>query len=54
MVYTPHLKLKIRKVRSACVAQSIRHLTLDFHQGLDLRVISLSPTSCSVLGIEPA
>ena len=36
------------------VAQSVEHPTLDFSWGHDPRVIRLSPTSGSVLSVEPA
>jgi len=36
------------------VAQSVGHLTLDFGSSHDLGVVSLSPMSGSVLGVEPS
>ena len=36
------------------MAQLVGHLTLDFGSGYDLRVSSLSLTSGSNLGMEPA
>ena len=36
------------------MAQSFKHLILDFGSGHDLRVVRLSPASGSVLGVEPA
>ena len=42
-------QLEILDVRGAWVAQSIKHLTLDLSSGLDLRVVSSSPT----LGVTP-
>jgi len=36
------------------VAQSVKYLTLDLSSGLDLTVVSLSPTLGSMLGVEPA
>ena len=35
------------------VAHSVKGLTLDFGSDHDLRVVRLSPTSDSVLGMEP-
>ena len=35
------------------MAQSIKHPTLDFGSGSDLRVVRPSPTLGSVLGVEP-
>jgi len=35
------------------VAQSVKHPTLDLSSGLDLRVMSSSPTLGSMLGVEP-
>jgi len=34
-------------------AQSVKRLTLDLNSGLDLRVVSSSPTLGSTLGMEP-
>jgi len=36
------------------VAQLLKSLTLDFGSGHDLRVVRLSPSSVSELGVEPA
>ena len=36
------------------VAQSVKHLTLDFGSAHDLRVVRLSPGLGSMLGVEPA
>jgi len=36
------------------LAQSVKRLTLDFRSGHDLRVIRLSPTLGSALGVGPA
>ena len=38
----------------AYVAQSVRHLTLDFGSDHDLGVVGLSPTSGTVLSVESA
>ena len=35
------------------MAQSVKRLTLDFGSGRDPRVMGLSPTSGSALGVEP-
>ena len=35
------------------VAQAVKRLTFDFSSGLDLRVVSSSPTLGSMLGMEP-
>ena len=35
------------------MAQSVKHLTLDLSSGLDLRVLSSSPTLGSVVGVKP-
>ena len=40
--------------RGTWVAQSVKHLTLDFSSGHDLRVVRPSPALDSVLGMEPA
>ena len=42
------------KNRGAWVAQLVERPTLDLSSGLDLRVVSPSPTLGSVLGIKPA
>ena len=39
--------------RGAWVAHSVRHPTLDFDSGHDLRVVGLSSTSGSKLSVEP-
>ena len=40
---------------SGCwMAQLVKHSTLDFSSGHDLRVMGLSPTSDFALGMEPA
>ena len=36
----------------AWVAQSGKHLTLDLSSGLDRKVVSSSPASCSALGMK--
>ena len=40
--------------QGAWVAQSVKHLTLDFSSGPDLRVVGSSPASDSVLNGESA
>ena len=40
--------------RGTGMAQSVKHLTLDFGSGQDLMVMRLSPMSDSVLGMESA
>ena len=45
-----HLSLGFR---DACVAQAVKHLTLDFGSGHDFIVVSLSPTSGSD-SVKPA
>ena len=42
------------KIRGIWVAQSVKHLTLDFSSGHGLAVMTLSPMSGSWLSIEPA
>ena len=49
---TDHLKLP--SLGGTCVAQSVKHLTLDFSSGHDLRIVRLSPASGSVLIRESA
>ena len=51
----PLLKLLLQSFRTQehLVAQSVKHLTLDFSWGHDLRVMSLSPALGSALGVEP-
>jgi len=38
-----------KTVGEGCLAQSVKHPTLDLGSGLDLRVVSLSPTLGSTL-----
>ena len=38
----------------AWVAQSVKHLTLDFSSGRDLTVLRLSPALGSMMGMEAA
>ena len=40
--------------RGTWVAQSAEDLALDFSSGRDPRVVELSPSSASVLSVEPA
>ena len=40
--------------RSAWVSKSVRHLTLGFSSGHDLRIVRLSPTLVAVLCVEIA
>ena len=40
--------------RGSWVAQLVKHLTPDFGSGHDLRVVSSSPASGSLLGMESA
>ena len=40
--------------RGTWVAQAVKHLTLDFSSGHDPHVVGSSPTSGSVLSMEPA
>ena len=40
--------------QGAWVAQSFKHLTLDFGSGHDLRFVRSSPASGSALGVESA
>ena len=42
------------RYRGTWVDQSVKHPTLDFSLGHDLRVMRSSPTSGSTLGMEPA
>ena len=44
----------IIKKRDACVAQSVKHSTLDCSSGHDLRVVSSSGMLGSALSVEPA
>ena len=48
------LFLKIKAYWGAWVAQLVKQLTLGFSSGHDLRVMRLSPTSGSMLGMESA
>ena len=45
--------LKNKIFRGARVAQLVTHPSLDLSLGLDLRVMSASPTLGSVLGVKP-
>jgi len=45
---------KISKLRGTWVAQWVKHLTLDFISGHDLRAVRSIPKSVSALGMEPA
>ena len=40
-------------IQTLLVAQSVKHLTLDFNSGHDLRVLKSSPALGSMLGMEP-
>lgn len=40
--------------RGTWVAQRVKHLTLDFGSGHDLRVVSSSPALGFMLDVEPA
>lgn len=42
------------EVEGAWVSQSVKHPTLDFSSGHDLRIVRSSPVWHSVLDIEPA
>ena len=43
-------KIKKKKLlRGTCMAQLVKHLTLDFGSGYDFRVMTLSPASGSML-----
>ena len=44
--------LKIHVLKGAWVAQLVKHPTLDFNSGHDLRVLGLSPVSGSRLSME--
>ena len=48
------LIVKIKATRSTWVTQSVRHPTVDFGSGHDLRVMRLSSISGSALGTESA
>ena len=45
--------LKIHVLKGAWVAQLVKHPTLDFGSGCDLRVMGSSSGSGSMLGVEP-
>ena len=45
---------KNSSIWDAWVAQSVKHLTLDFRSGHDLMDMRSSPTSGSALSMEPA
>ena len=47
-------QLLIINILGAWVAQLVKHPTLDFSLGPDLRVMGLSPALGSALGVEPA
>ena len=50
----PDLKLFSKLLsRATWVAQWVKHLTLDFGSGYDLKAMRSSPASGSVLGVEP-
>ena len=42
------------QARDARVAQSVKHVTLDFGSGHDRRVVTQSPVLGSALRVEPA
>ena len=44
---------KTTMIRGMWVAQWVKHLTLDFGSGHDLRIMRLSPTLGSMLSMEP-
>ena len=46
--------IKCPTLKSVCMAQSVKYLTLDFNSVYDLRVVRLSPVLHSTLGVEPA
>ena len=48
------LKKYIVYHRDTSVAQSVKHLALDFSSGHDLMVMRSNPVSGSVLSMEPA
>jgi len=50
LTLSQHLKNSL--MRGAWVAQSVRHLTLDFGSGHDLRVMRSSPASGSAQAME--
>ena len=43
-----------KKKRGTHVAQTVKHPTLDFGLGYDLRVMKSSPASSCMLGMESA
>ena len=49
-LHFPYVK---KKMAGTWMAQLVEHLTLDLSSGPDLRVMSLSPTLGSVLGVKP-
>ena len=54
-ISTPYLEfLKNSPSWGTWLAQSVKHPTLDFGSGHDLRVMGLSPKLGSMLGKEPA
>ena len=48
------IKIEMCKCWGTWVAQFIKHLTLDFSSGHDLRFVSSNPTSGSILSGECA
>ena len=46
--------MKLNYFGGAWVAQSVKHLTLDFNSGHDLGVVGSSPMLGSMLGMAPA
>ena len=46
--------IKIEGCWGAWMAQSVKHLALDFGPGHDLRVVKLSPALGPVLKMDPA
>ena len=47
-------RLNTSPCKGTWVAQSVKHLTLDFGSGHDLRAMRLSHMADSWLGVEPA
>ena len=47
------IQLMKKELRGIWVAQLVQHLTLDLSLGLDLRVMSSSPSLGSTLGVKP-
>ena len=45
--------IKLKTYKGTCVAQLVKHPTLDLSSGLDPRVVSSSPALGSKLGVEP-